>query len=86
MPSLRKTAKDGAVSSLAARQALLQISTQDRTARDEQTTQEDTAHTEAHTDPKTTTAKNAQAAAAAPLTHRRSGAPHYDDGYVRAQP
>ena len=40
------------------------ISTQDRTARDEQTTPEDTAHATAHPDPKTTTAKmpNAQAA------------------------
>ena len=33
------------------------ISTQDRTARGEQTTPEDTAHTKAHPDPKTTTAK-----------------------------
>ena len=36
---------------------ILQISTQDRTARDEQTTPEDTAHATAHPDPKTTTAK-----------------------------
>ena len=34
-----------------------QISTQDRTARDEQTTPEDTAHATAHPDPRTTTAK-----------------------------
>ena len=37
------------------------ISTQDRTARDEQTTPEDTAHATAHPDPKTTTDQRAPA-------------------------